>query len=110
VAIKHPHGRPRFGVGSGDQQHCQRSRHRYLVNSATSSALSAPDAWTLGNTLPQDWIYSSPLARLSRLKVGSGTPASTFDRSYTYDNDGNVATLADNKSAANSQSLGPLKR
>jgi hypothetical protein len=70
----------------------------------------APDAWALGNTLPQDWIYSSPLARLSRLKVGSGTPASVFDRSYSYDDVGNVTAITDNKSAANSQRLGPLKR
>jgi RHS repeat-associated protein len=67
------------------------------VGGATYTALDQPDQWTVGNKLLQDWIYSSPMQRLVRLKVGIGTPASMFDRSYTYDAGGNIQTIVDNK-------------
>jgi hypothetical protein len=56
------------------------------VSGATYTALDQPEQWSYGNGVLQDWIYSSPTQRLQRLKLGSGTPASIFDRSYGYDN------------------------
>lgn len=75
------------------------------VTNATYTALNQPDAWTLGNGVAQDWQYDSTTARLSRLKVGSGTPASLFDRSYGYDGVDNVLSITDNKAATNNQSF-----
>jgi YD repeat-containing protein len=65
--------------------------------------LDQPDQWTFHNNLVQNWTYSSPMQRLSKLQVGSGTPASVFDRSYSYDNGGNVTAITDNKASTNSQ-------
>jgi RHS repeat-associated protein len=73
---------------------------------ATYTALSQPEQWTLDNGLLQDWVYSSPMQRLAQLKVGGGAPASVFDRSYGYDNVGNVTAITDNKSASNNQTFG----
>jgi RHS repeat-associated protein len=78
----------------------------YLVSSATHTALDQPDSWTFGNGLTQDWSYTSPMQRLSTLKLGTGSPASRFDRSYGYDPAGNVTGITDNRSAANSQVFG----
>jgi RHS repeat-associated protein len=71
----------------------------YLLNNASYTALDQPVQWTFNNSIVQTWSYSSPMARLSRLQVGSGTPASVFDRSYSYDNVGNVTTIVDNTTA-----------
>jgi RHS repeat-associated protein len=50
----------------------------------------------LGNGLVQTWDYSSPLQRLAQLRVGpSGSLGGRFDRSYGYDNTGNVTSVAD---------------
>jgi YD repeat-containing protein len=69
----------------------------YLVNTATYTALDQPDQWTLYNGLIQNWTYSSPMQRLSKLQVGtSASPSSVFDRSYSYDNAGNVTSITDN--------------
>jgi RHS repeat-associated protein len=76
------------------------------VSGATYTALDQPDAWTLGNGLPQNWTYASPMQRLSRLQVGPGTPASIFDRSYSYDNASNVTAITDNKASTNNQTYG----
>jgi hypothetical protein len=73
------------------------------VSGATYTALDQPKQWTYGNGVLQDWIYSSPTQRLSRLQVGSGTPASIFDRSYGYDAS-NVTAIADNKAMQPAQS------
>jgi YD repeat-containing protein len=57
------------------------------VTSASATALSGPDQWTLGNGLVQDWDYDTT-GRLSTLKLGpSGAPTSTFFRSYGYSYD-----------------------
>src|SRR4029450_3597795 len=77
----------------------------YPVNNASYTALSQPDQWTFKNGLVQDWVYSSPMQRLSQLKVGSGTPASIFDRSYSYDNASNVTAITDNKASTNNQTF-----
>ncbi|HEY3233053.1 MAG TPA: hypothetical protein VGJ87_27725, partial [Roseiflexaceae bacterium] len=78
----------------------------YLVSGASYTALDQPDQWTFFNTLIQNWSYSSPMQRLARLQVGvSATPGSVFDRSYSYDNAGNVLSITDNKSAANNESF-----
>jgi hypothetical protein len=78
----------------------------YLVSGASYTALDQPDQWTFFNTLLQNWSYSSPLQRLSQLQVGlSATPGSVFDRSYSYDNAGNVSAITDNKNAANNASF-----
>jgi YD repeat-containing protein len=70
------------------------------VNSATYTALDQPDAWTLGNTLVQDWGYDSTTARLSQLSVGS-----SFNRSYSYDTANNITSITDTLNAANSQAM-----
>jgi len=75
-----------------------------LIGGATYTALSQPDQWSFYNGVTQNWSYTSPMQRLSQLQVGSGTPASIFDRSYSYDNAGNVTAISDNRSAANTQS------
>src|SRR5262249_45533661 len=74
-----------------------RSGQACYASAASYTALDQPDAWTLGNGVLQNWTYSSPMQRLSRLQVGSGTPASVFDRSYSYDNAGNILTITDTK-------------
>ncbi len=66
------------------------------ASGATYNALSQPTQVTLGNSLQQNWAYTSPLSRLNTLKVGtSGNTGSLFNRSYTYDNVGNIGTIAD---------------
>jgi RHS repeat-associated protein len=74
------------------------------VSGATYTALDQPEQWSYGNGVLQDWIYSSPTQHLQRLKLGSGTPASIFDRSYSYDNNSNVTAIADNKAVQPAQS------
>jgi len=77
------------------------------LSGASYTALDQPDQWTFFNTLIQNWSYSSPLQRLSQLQVGlSATPGSVFDRSYSYDNAGNVGSITDNKNAANNETFG----
>ncbi|MFL5800699.1 MAG: polymorphic toxin-type HINT domain-containing protein [Roseiflexaceae bacterium] len=71
------------------------SRGGCYVSSATYTALDQPDQWTFGNTLVQDWVYSSPTQRMQQLLVGAN--GSVFNRSYTYDNGGNVQTILDSK-------------
>jgi YD repeat-containing protein len=54
--------------------------------------------WKFGNDLYQTWSYTSPLRRLSRVQVGTASAlGSLFDRSYTYDDVGNVDTLVDSR-------------
>jgi RHS repeat-associated protein len=76
----------------------------YLIDKASYTALDQPDQWTFYNGLVQNYTYSSSMQRLSQLQVGSGTPASIFDRSYSYDNGGNVTAITDNKASTNNQS------
>jgi len=68
----------------------------YLVNNATYTALDQPDQMTLYNGKIANWSYSNAMQRLNRLQVGtSASPSSVFDRSYSYDNVGNVKTIVD---------------
>ncbi len=76
------------------------------VSGATYTADNQPDGWTDGNNVPQDWIYEATTERLNRLKIGSGTTASFFDRTYSYDAADNITSITDNKNAANTQSFG----
>ncbi|HEY3232915.1 MAG TPA: SBBP repeat-containing protein, partial [Roseiflexaceae bacterium] len=63
------------------------------------TALDQPTEVTFGTTgALQTWSYNSPLQRLAEIKVGpSGCIGSgcLFDRTYSYDNGGNVATIGD---------------
>ena len=63
----------------------------YYVSNAHYTALGQPLDRTLGNGLTESWQYNSPMQRLSVHQVGS-----LLNRSYTYDNGGNVATITDN--------------
>jgi RHS repeat-associated protein/uncharacterized repeat protein (TIGR01451 family) len=61
------------------------------ANNATYTALDQPSNFTLGNGLSQTYGYTSLMQRLSSIQVGSG--GSIFNRGYTYDEVGNVATI-----------------
>jgi RHS repeat-associated protein len=63
----------------------------YYANNATYTALDQPSSFTLGNTLTQSYQYDTVMQRLSSIQVGTG--GSIFNRGYTYDNVGNVATI-----------------
>ncbi len=69
----------------------------YLVEYVSNphyTALDQPQDWALGNGLVQTWQYDSVTARLNRIQVGtSSSPASLFDRGYTYDTAGNVKQI-----------------
>lgn len=66
------------------------------ASAAQYNALSQPTQLSFANALQQSWTYSSPMSRLSQLRVGtSGSPGSLFNRSYTYENVGNVKTISD---------------
>jgi YD repeat-containing protein len=83
----------------------------YVNSGATYTALDQPKQWNLGNNVVDRWTYSSPLQRLQQLRVGTSSCAGAaclFDRSYSYDNIGNVAGIADSKNAGNSQSFDTL--
>ncbi len=62
------------------------------ASGATYTALDQPAALTFGNGLGQSWTYSSPLQRLQNTTVSG----SVLNRTYTYDDTGNVKTVADN--------------
>ena len=53
-----------------------------------------------GNGLYQTWRYSGPMQRLAQIKIGDGgNPGGLggfFNRSYSYDNSGNVSAIGDN--------------
>ncbi|MDQ5823738.1 MAG: hypothetical protein M3441_05925 [Chloroflexota bacterium] len=56
------------------------------------TALDQPENYQLGNNLLQDYEYSSPMQRLSEIRVGpESNPVSK--RTYTYDPVGNVESL-----------------
>ena len=57
---------------------------------ATYTALDQPSQFTLGNNLNQVYTYSSPMQRLQQMQVGPNL--GLYNRSYTYDAVGNVAT------------------
>jgi RHS repeat-associated protein len=69
------------------------------AQAGTFDALNQPTSLTLGNNLRHTFTYSNPMARLSRLQVGTSTAlGSIFDRSYGYDNVANVTSITDNQS------------
>lgn len=71
-------------------------------------ASGAPDHWTLGNGLVQNWMYDAA-NRPIRLQLGSdatvdeendslSAPAATvFDRQYAFDGVGNISSLTDKR-------------
>ncbi len=68
------------------------------AQAGTFDALNQPTSLTLGNNLRHTFTYSNPMARLSRLQVGTSTAlGSIFDRSYGYDNVANVISITDNQ-------------
>ncbi|MDQ3705891.1 MAG: hypothetical protein M3437_11825 [Chloroflexota bacterium] len=66
------------------------------AHSARYTALDQPDEYKLGNNLLQDFIYSSPMQRLSQIVVGS-----LFNRTYGYDDVGNVTSISSSGQFAN---------
>jgi len=68
------------------------------ATSASYTALNQPSSITLGSSAQQSYGYQSPMARLGRLQVTAGGN-SLFDRSYGYDNVGNVQTIINNLNA-----------
>jgi RHS repeat-associated protein len=55
-----------------------------------------------GNTARMIWDYNNATTRLAQLRTGStATPSQFFDRSYQYDNVGNVKTITDNRAGGN---------
>jgi YD repeat-containing protein len=66
------------------------------VTNTTYTALNQPEVMALGNGVPQTWSYTER-GFLSRLRVGSATPGNVFDRTYTYDGVGNIASILDNR-------------
>ena len=62
------------------------------AQNATYTALDQPLTTPLGNGTTQAWTYDPVMQRLQASTVGNGA----LDRSYTYDNVGNVTTIADN--------------
>jgi YD repeat-containing protein len=78
----------------------------YANQAQQYTALSQPVQLNLGNGLQQRYTYSGNLARLSQFQVGtSSTPGSVFNRSYSYDNGGNVKTITNNQTSQ-TQSFG----
>jgi YD repeat-containing protein len=71
------------------------------VSNATYTALEQPASRPTGNGLTQTWTYNNVMARLSQLQIGNA-----FNRSYGYDDGGNITSITDNLNAANSQSYG----
>jgi len=68
------------------------------ATAAGYSALNQPVTQTLGSGVVVTYTYQSPMSRLGRLQVTAGTN-SLFDRSYGYDNVGNVQTIINNLNA-----------
>ncbi|PZS06280.1 MAG: hypothetical protein DLM69_00315 [Candidatus Chloroheliales bacterium] len=68
------------------------------ATAASYTALDQPSSITLGSGVQQSYTYQSPMARLGRLQVTSAGN-SLFDRSYGYDNVGNVQTIVNNLNA-----------
>ncbi len=67
-----------------------------FVASASYTALGQPLTWSLASgQMTRRATYSSPLARLSSLRVTGGA-GSIRDRGYGYDAVGNVTTIWDN--------------
>jgi RHS repeat-associated protein len=99
VSMQYPGGETvSYGYDAAGRQSsvCTSYGGCYLSN-ATYNALSQPLQHSLGNGLIQSYSYSSPLSRLGQIQVGtSGSPGSVMNRSYTYDNAGNVKTIVDN--------------
>jgi RHS repeat-associated protein len=68
------------------------------AQSATYDAQNQPTFIRYGNNLRQGWSYTSPMFRLGRTQVGTDASlGSIFDRSYGYDNVGNVSSITDNR-------------
>jgi RHS repeat-associated protein/uncharacterized repeat protein (TIGR01451 family) len=61
------------------------------AHNAIYTALDQSDYFTLGNSLVQDYSYSTPMQRLSSIQVGTG--GSILNRGYTHDSVGNVVTI-----------------
>jgi len=62
------------------------------AQNATYTALDQPLTTPLGNNTTQTWGYDPVMQRLQSSTVGNGA----MNRSYTYDNVGNVQTITDN--------------
>ncbi|WP_029215371.1 RHS repeat-associated core domain-containing protein [Kallotenue papyrolyticum] len=66
------------------------------ASNASYTALDQPIQLTFGNGLLQRWDYTSPMQRVQQIRVGpSSNPGLHFNRSYTYESNGNVATIRD---------------
>jgi len=66
------------------------------VTSASYSALDQPKQWNFGNSAIQSWGYDTSMQRLTQLQVGiSGNLGSMLNRSYSYDNVGNLASITE---------------
>ncbi len=63
------------------------------AQNATYTALDQPLSLTFGNYVIQTWGYDPVMQRLQTLVADNDV----LNRSYTYDNVGNVATIADNR-------------
>jgi YD repeat-containing protein len=78
----------------------------YVSSGATYTALSQPKRWVQGNNVVSRWTYSTYLQRLQQLQIGPSSCAGAaclFDRTYGYDNAGNVLNITDNRNAGNNQ-------
>jgi RHS repeat-associated protein len=65
------------------------------AQNATYTALDQPLSLTFGNNVIQTWGYDPVMQRLQTLVADNDV----LNRAYTYDNVGNVATIADNRLA-----------
>jgi YD repeat-containing protein len=66
------------------------------VTSASYSALDQPKQWNFGNSAIQSWGYDATMQRLNQLQVRiSGTPGMMLNRTYSYGNVGNVASITE---------------
>lgn len=76
------------------------------VSSSTYTALDQPDAFSFGNGTAQDYKYtnsSNPMNRLQELLVTGPGSTTLFNRTYTYDNVGNVSNITKPGSSPESQ-------
>lgn len=64
---------------------------------ATYTALGQPLMRTLGNTTVEQWSYTAPMQRLTRIQQGTlpSSPSILDDRTYEYDAVGNVTRIHD---------------
>jgi len=62
--------------------------------------------------LLEQWGYTAPLQRLTRLRIGASlqAPSSVFDRAYAYDSVGNVTQISNSTVIASRRSLVTCRR